>query len=124
MSSVFTGPSSTKDGCDVMEALKFANNTHERGFNLTVRLGNKWSRLMPGESILLTDTSGHNPIAATVEEIRVLKLKNLLSEDLAYEHDPRCRNLEGLYWILRQVYDADDINEDAIVTLVLYWQMN
>jgi hypothetical protein len=122
-----------------MRTLLFQNNVHStekleipgeekpRAINLTVRKGLKWERnLKIGDTVMLQETGDEtirstcDMVTATIFDVKVMSFNDLLSypKMLLLEHDPDCRTYNGLYKVMRKVYDGFLAHE--LVTLVFY----
>lgn len=119
-----------------MRTLLFKNNVHNtepveipghdpRAVNLTVRKGLKWSDLQVGDIVELQETD--NPpktdeevCLAEVYDVKVMTFNDLINygKMLKLEHDPECRNYQGLFQVMRRVYDG--FLQHELVTLVFY----
>jgi len=93
-----------------MKKLLFNVPTHKSGINLTVRKGIKWS--LENEA----DVQGLGIVPITT---KVMNFDALTEADVCVlEHDPKCRNLTGLFLAMRRAYP--DFDEREMVTLVYY----
>ena len=89
--------------------------------NLTVRKGVKWDVADLGEFNMVElceaktlASFGHAEITRTI----VIPFDMLTDKDLIKEHDPECRNVQGLTEVMHRVYPDFDSRE--IVTLVYF----
>lgn len=119
-----------------MRTLLFQNNVHNtdpveipghdpRAVNLTVRKGLKWSSLQVGDKVEVRETGADVPEAdarvyATIYDVKVLSFNDLMNYQrmLKLEHDPACRNFQGLFSVMKRVYDG--FLQHELVTLVFY----
>lgn len=85
---------------------------------MTCRRGVKHALLGEGEKINLYDLEGEAVEVATVEEIKVMRFQDVEQEDLTINHDPDCRDFDGLLMEMQECYDDFDLYE--IVTLVYF----
>lgn len=95
-----------------MPILEFSNPMFHAGTNLTVRRGRKWC----GRSFATIIVNGceiNVPITT-----RTVVFKELTDDMLSYEHDPKCRTVEGLFMEMCRVYKGFKLNEE--VTLVSF----
>ena len=116
--------------------LLFQNNVHntepveipnheDRAVNLTVRKGLKWSDLRIGDAIEIQETDNPPPCGAPESYVKIYDVKVMVFKDLMnyqrmlqLEHDPDCRNYQGLFKVMRKVYDG--FLQHELVTLVFY----
>jgi len=89
--------------------LLFNNPVFNKGLNLTVRRGIKWS-LQSGAHI--------ENVGSVLINTQVMRFSDLTDRDLKFEHDPACRTVTGLYQVLQDTYPGFDPRE--IVTLVSF----
>lgn len=119
-----------------MRTLLFKNNIHSiekveipghepRAVNLTVRKGLKWSNLLVGDVVELRETDTPVPEAgarvyAEIFDIKVMTFNDLMNYHrmLKLENDPDCRTYQGLYRVMKRVYDG--FLQHELVTLVFY----
>lgn len=119
-----------------MRTLLFQNNVHntepielpnheQRAVNITVRRGLKWSDLRVGDTVILHETGAADPpcggeVFATIFDIKVMCFNDLMNYNrmLLLEHDPACQNYQGLFSVMRHVYDG--FLQHELVTLVFY----
>ena len=98
-----------KKETNVMKELLFENPVFNKGTNVTVRRGIKWSM----ESKAIVKDLGEvdlKPVVMRFEDIEV--------DDIRYEHDPECRTQDGLKKVMQEVYPGFSSKE--IVTLVYF----
>jgi hypothetical protein len=96
-----------------MSELKFANDHHNPGLNLTVRKGIKW---LVDQEIYIVIDGERVDISNAQKEVHTIGY--LRDEDLALEHDPSCRTIEGLRAELEKHYGpVDDVD---CVTMIYY----
>jgi hypothetical protein len=99
------------------EVLKFENLVFEEDLpNLTVRRGTKWSGLKG--KVYVGDVDGEIQGVAKILCTKTMKFEDIKKEDLELEHDPKCRDYEGLLEVMQEVYEDFDVYE--IVTLVYF----
>lgn len=91
--------------------LDFANATFNDGRNTTVRRGSRWHGVARAR-LRLPDGSLSSPVALQTE---LKRFDALTAQDLRFEHDPRCRTVQGLLAELRRHYPGFD--PDDVVTL-------
>jgi len=120
---------------DTSNVLMFKKNVeseridfHE-GENITVRRGIKWSLKNGADEISLGDTDlikekGYdgiikNYIVTEPLKTKCMRLCDIPAEDLLKEHDPQCRDHEGLLKVMKDAY-GDDFSEYEIVTVVTF----
>ena len=92
--------------------LAFSNPVFKKGKNLTVRRGIHWAN---------RKTSNFDIINTQVIRFRELKDSHY-KKALAFEHDPSCRNYEGLKKEMKKVYKGFSANE--LVTLVFFKELS
>lgn len=99
------------------DVLKFKELVFEEDLpNLTVRRGTKWSGLKG--KVYIGDVDGEATGVAKILCTKTIKFEDIKKEDLDYEHDPKCRDYEGLLETMQEVYDDFDVYE--IVTLIYF----
>jgi hypothetical protein len=107
-------------GEEVMETILFANSTHSRGENVTVRMGEKWKNLLRvGDLVLLGGMNHENPTVAQIIFIHSCRLLDIPREMLEKDHDEKCRTFNGLHDELKRVYFGD-VCLTTIMTVIGY----
>lgn len=116
-----------------MKTLLFKNNIHNTvpveipghnavAVNLTVRKGLKWSDIQVGEEVEIRETGNEVDAAqiATIWDVKVIRFVDLqeYAHMLKLEHDPDCQTFQGLFKVMKKVYDGFSLHE--LVTLVFY----
>lgn len=96
--------------------MKFNTPKFNDELNLTVRRGTKWGNLKG--KFYLGDIDSEAVQVGKVKQIKVMKFEDIRGEDLTLEHDPECREYDGLIDVMRGIYDDFDTYE--IVTLVFF----
>lgn len=92
--------------------LKFFHLEFRDGINTTVRRG----ALDLPKILILTDINGKVIGNADVLCVRHITFRRLQSEQLANEHDPACRDLQGMYEAMQFFYN--DFTEDEVVSVI------
>lgn len=87
-----------------------------RGVNLTCRKGTKWSGIN-GAVLIGTDTK--DIAVAQIVGTKTMRMMDVEESDLANEHDPSCRNWNGLRDEMMRVY-GNSFDKREIVTLVYF----
>ncbi len=99
------------------------------GLQTTIRLGTKWHKLNPGDTLKLkTSGSCENPDEkvgkAYVNGALYERLDRLPQWVLEKEHDPKARTKEGLKSVLRDVYRHQilpgAVNDKSCITVVFF----
>ena len=100
--------------------LLFSNPVFRAGINVTVRKGSKWDdTLSSAETVDLATTEGEHIARAIVLGTIFLPFCLLNGSGiLKHEHDPRCRDFDGLYDEMKQVYPGFD--KYQFVTVVFF----
>ena len=101
--------------------LFFLEPVFHPGLNVTVRNGDKWMQTNIGDGLLIKKT-GEDTVIHTADLIAKAYVPFRLIPEawLAYEHDPACRTLEGLFeYGMKPAYP--DFTEDNYVTVLLFW---
>lgn len=89
--------------------LSFRTPVFNHGPNTTVRRGRKWHEATHAR-LQLDDGSLSPPIGLRTE----LKQFSALTEaDLRFEHDPACRTVAGLLWVLQGLYPGFSAEEEV-----------
>ena len=94
--------------------LAMAVPVHHRGSNLSVRRGTRWLGVT-AVRLPLPEGGTSAPVPLVT---RSLPFQQLTDADLADEHDPACRTLEGLLRVLQTHYPGFSAQE--MVTLCRY----
>jgi hypothetical protein len=100
--------------------LEFLNPVFKNGLNYTVRLGEKWyERLEIGDFVEIADTD-------KVAKITSVEVKDFYDIDyegtvFANEHDPECRDVDGLERAMSRAYPNLDNLIDEAVTIIGFW---
>jgi hypothetical protein len=94
-----------------------------KGLNVTIRNGEKWKeKVNPGDTLLLVDNTGivfNNGRVLTTEIFNAKKFQYQIEYLLKWEHDPDCRNWNGLVKSLNDAYGKN--NWGPNVTVLLFW---
>jgi hypothetical protein len=103
-----------------MKKLQFGKAIFHKGLNVTVRRGSKWRNLKMNERVQLVEMGAKLPPLQTAKIIGVMYLPFYLVPDsvLTREHDPSCRDREGLLDELQWVYDGFKVTD--AVTVILF----
>lgn len=104
-----------------MRKMDFINCMHHPGINLTVRRGYKWADLKVGEGIRILDNGKPSRIyefPAIVTELRVKRFYDITQDEMHFEHDPECIDIDGLTKAMRKAYR--DFSPGDVCTLVFY----
>jgi hypothetical protein len=109
-----------------MYTLEFNNHVHSRTDpNTTVRLGTKWAdRLDIGDQVVLTTPQGKRPIPAEITGVYQYLLGDIPLWLARREHDPACRDYDGLVSALNQAYPNQQITEQTKVAVIQYVPSN
>ncbi len=99
--------------------LLFMNPTFKEGINLTTRKGIKWG-VVWDKFIPVAETGKEDVILGTAEivETKVMSFASIPNELLENEHDPNCREWQGLFNEMKRVYP--NFYEWEVVTLVYF----
>ena len=101
-----------------LKKLLFSNPTFHDGINVTVRSGYKWADAL-GEIVEVSDAEQtQEPEMAHVLGVLTTKLNTIPESILAQEHDPKCKTLEGITEVMKDIYG--DIADDAPVTVLFF----
>lgn len=103
-----------------MRQMAFSNPVfREKGLlNCTVRNGVFWSNLKIGEWVLMYGKGIKR--LGQVRKILICSFDLLKKSDIRYEHDEKCKELKGLYKVMRGLYPKFTLF--SIVTAV-YFEM-
>lgn len=93
----------------VVPILEFSRPVFLHGRNTTVRRGRKWHGT-PAAHIRLADGSASPPVSL---DTQVKRFDRLLASDIQCEHDPGCRQLDGLLAMMRQLYPGFSPDEEV-----------
>ena len=102
--------------------LRFLNPVHEPGENATVRLGDKWHKLVhPGDIIKVTKTGEEDKLLgfAVIKKTHLCPFGSIPQDLLAKEHDPSCMTMEGLTLAMKRAY-GNAFCPSCRVTVVVY----
>lgn len=97
--------------------MKFENPVCRWGENVTVRLGTKWATRGCGPVEVAT-VGGDRVADAKITRCTIKCFKDIEPAEIANEHDPACRTVDGLLAVMRGVYPGFGC-EDT-VTLVAF----
>lgn len=101
----------------VRKPLMFKNPVfNEDMVNLTVRRGTKHADM--DDNFFIGDVDGEVIAIGELVDVKVLQFSDIEKEDLSFEHDPVCRDYEGLLEVMRDVYSDFDTYE--IVTMLYF----
>lgn len=99
--------------------LLFTNPTFKEGINLTTRKGIKWAVVW--DKFIPVAETGKEDIElgiAKIIETKVIPFASIPNEFLENEHDPSCRDWQGLFEEMKRVYPS--FYEWEVVTLVYF----
>jgi hypothetical protein len=97
--------------------LRFANCVFNPGLNVTVRKGDKWNG--PRRHVTIGNTEGSLVTAGEIIQTFTTTVVGLVGNFwLQFEHDPFCREFEGIFFELQRVYPGITLNDE--VTIVLF----
>jgi hypothetical protein len=114
-----------------MKELKFNNYVfnNDGGWNYTVRLTDKWyTNSKPGDQVLLVDNKDtdqkHHEIGI-IRELTRCTFYGIPSRCFKEEHDPECRNIDGLYKAMKEAYGEEfnpskELKNDQVVTCIAF----
>jgi hypothetical protein len=110
------------------ETASETNNNFHKGFNVTVRLGSKYVKTLEiGETLELKNLQGETLGTARIEQMVVGPIKYIPEIILKFEHDPKCREVNGLIEVLQNCYHSAEIDMNEIVTAIVFfadWERN
>ena len=87
-----------------MNKLFFSNTEFKSGQNFTVRLGTKWKdRVDIGDVVWIENFP--NDHLGQIHEIICCRLDSIPSRVFKNEHDPACRNIDGLIKVFEECYE-------------------
>lgn len=89
--------------------LEFKNPEFYAGVNYTVRMGSKWKRLVKiGDVVNLPKHSSQQfSPKAYITDVIYCNIRNIPPVVLRLEHDPKCRDLNGLVEVLCDTYGIE-----------------
>jgi hypothetical protein len=104
-----------------MQELKFVNPELRPGVNVTVRRGRAWAeKVWPGDRVTLVAVDDpNNPVEMTdayIVSVLIVPFLRIPREVLRREHDKSCRDLDGLFRVMRRVYNG--FSADELVTVL------
>lgn len=105
------------EGVVNMDLLRFSNPVFNQGENITVRYGIKWAAHGPG-AVDLATADGRRLASAKIIKCVMKPFCDITEPEIANEHDPSCRTLEGLHDELCGIYEGFKPNDK--VTLVTF----
>lgn len=93
----------------------FHNTDFQPGKNITVRLGDKWSSLSPGDVVEVVDVETES----ICRKINVLNVETMMYKDLPedilhLEHNVCCKTKEGLTSELSKIYQTFNPETDLV----------
>jgi len=101
----------------VFHTITIQKTTFQRGLNLTVRFGPKWTQDVSGDLAQFRDPYGEFLFRSSIL-CRTLPLEAITDSDLVYEHDPDCRTVAGLRKTLVQFYGP--MKDENTVALIYF----
>jgi hypothetical protein len=108
-----------------MEQLMFKYPVFKEGLNVTVRQGDKWWNFWVKDNperkpktVELATPDGKVFDIGVIEQVKNAEFVMVPSYVLALEHDPKCRTLDGLYNVMKEVYP--DFYAGADVSVVFF----
>jgi len=103
------------------ENASLTNNNFHKGINVTVRRGTKYmERLKPTDTILLENLKGEYLGEGVVIQLIIGHITDIPECVLVKEHDPKCRNIDGLLEVLKSCYNDSEITKNEIVTAIVF----
>lgn len=103
----------------MLKQLLFQNPIFHDGINVTVRSGYKWANAL-GEIVDVVSTDGkREPVMGHILGVLTTKLNKIPESILIHEHDPACRDLNGITTEMRRVYGGE-LKDDAPVTVLFF----
>jgi len=101
--------------------LEFLNFVFNQGDNVTVRLGLKWFRnVKPDDYIMAGPSDEDHDFEVRILAVMACPLELIPESWLALEHDPKCRNLDGLIECLKETYSDPSINRQTVITALMF----
>ena len=101
------------------ETASETNNNFHRGLNVTVRRGTKYQQeLEIGERVELKNLQEEEIGEATITFMFVGSIELIPTVILKYEHDPKCREVNGLIEVLQNCYDDPKIDFREVVVAI------
>jgi len=101
------------------ETASETNNNFHEGFNVTVRRGTKYTKeLELGEEVELRNLQGKFLGLGKVSFMFAGPIELIPTVILRYEHDPKCREVNGLIEVLQNCYHDPSIDFREIVTAI------
>jgi len=106
-----------------LSQMKFENLVFRPGINLTVRKGDKWDALKTGDKLFAVPADDEIDVVEleVLETIYMGHFSELTAQRralLCFEHDPACQNYDGLYEVMKGVYEGFHFRDAA--TLVFF----
>lgn len=100
--------------------LDFLNPKWHYGYNVTVRLGDKWlCKTNPGDKVSIYRTGAVAPLASgVIIQAEIMRFGDVRIKDLWIEHDPECRTPDGLIKAMLRAYPEFDL--DSHVTVLIF----
>jgi len=103
------------------ETASETNNNFHVGFNVTVRMGNKYAKTLEiGEKVKLENLQGEEIGYATIEQMVLGPIEYIPQTVLMFEHDPKCREYGGLIEVLQNCYHDPSIDLKTVVTAIVF----
>jgi len=105
-----------------VETLLFQNPVWHPGLNVTVRLGDKWARIMDSgcKEVEIKKTGSDEVLAkAKLKTYAKIPFSLIPTQWLEAEHDPKCRDMHGLRQEMINAYGGK-FDDDADVTVLWF----
>jgi hypothetical protein len=103
-----------------MKRVDFLHPEFHEGLNSTVRLNDRSNDYYPGQQLGLYETGAKDFSAiAEVYKVFVTAYRNLVEDDIKYQHDKETQTLEGLWSAMVRAY-GDKITRDSLVTVIYF----
>jgi hypothetical protein len=101
--------------------LEFINPVYHQGLNVTVRRGIKWyDKAKIGDKVWINQTGNNCPeIDGIIVGLKYEQFLYLRKDELAFEHDPDCKDISGLRKAMIRAYP--DFTDDEDVTVLSFW---
>ena len=101
----------------LVHVLEFLNPLYHLGDNVTIRMGDKWYRKASVFDLVnITQTGTSKPLATgVIREMWHIPFKEVTISHLWDEHDPECRNPDGLVKAMLRAYPRFTLEDSVTV---------
>jgi hypothetical protein len=105
----------------MIHKLEFINPELHDELNITVRRGPKWyDKAHIGDEVSIVKTgTGEEIRRGLIVGLKYVQFTSIRKDELAFEHDEKCKDIEGLMTAMIRAYP--DFKNNEKVTVLSFW---